>query len=128
MWRDFDDGHFHPVTQEAARRLQAQQSSADHRSSLAMARIGGDVVAVFQRPKNEHPLLVGSFDGGNKGPGARGQDQRVERLFDFPTSARHDAPGPVDFFGLDPDVNGHSVFLIPLERIDPELLGVLETT
>src|SRR5205807_2491277 len=52
--------------------------------------------------------------------------EHVVGLFHFAAAANDDTLFSVNSLGLDTGMNGNGVSLVPLERIKPKLLGVLE--
>src|SRR5262249_34573185 len=87
---NLDNGNLEPVAEQAARRFQAEQAAAEDDGSAAFLSVGGDGVAIVQRPKDKAPFLIRAFKRRHEWPRTRGDDEPVVRLGDFATAADDD--------------------------------------
>ena len=117
--------------------LQAQQPAAQHDRAFGLARLLGDGGAVFDGAEDEHSGLVRTRQRRHKRPGAGGNDDLVVGFGQFQGCreavavaaglANDDALLAVELLGLDAGVQTNTALFIPVERVEQDGVGILET-
>src|SRR6266851_2998714 len=125
-----NDVHLEAMPQEAARGLQSEEPAADDHRLLAARRIPGDLVAVLERAEDEKPLLGSAVLGlpplQRRAQRARAgcEDELVVGL-DHPLHAVHYSRAQVEARGAHAGVQPDVVLLVPGERIDEDVGGLV---
>src|SRR5262249_28066771 len=126
VWGDFYHRDIEVMAEQAARRFEAEQTAADHDGAVALLGVGGDGGAVVQGAEDEDAALPGALDGRHERPRAGGQDEIVVRLLHAAVAADDDPAGGVDAVGADAAVDEDAAAVVPVERVEPEAVGVVE--
>jgi len=113
MSRADQHGHLHAPLQQPIRRLETDQTTAQHQGMASFVEVGDDAADIIGGAHGEDPLSIGAVNPQEARVGARGDEQSIIRHAPAAISLHH-PPLPVD---------GHS--LMAEEGFSPHSLVVV---